>query len=113
MRPRPWSQRRAQLWRGIAQLRDGLAPLCARAGWALGDSATAIQPVIVGDNATALAVSAALEAQGISVGAIRPPTVAPGTARLRITLSASHGADDVRQLLAGLASAVATTEAAA
>lgn len=105
--------RRARLAHGIAQLRGGLAPLCARAGWQLGDSATAIQPLIVGENAAALALSGALEAQGIRVGAIRPPTVAPGTARLRITLSASHAADDVERLLSALAATAMTTEAAA
>jgi 8-amino-7-oxononanoate synthase len=105
--------RRAHLARGIARLRAGLAPLAAGAGWQTADSATAIQPLIVGDNATALAVSAALEGQGIRVGAIRPPTVPPGTARLRITLSAAHTDDDVDRLLAALTSAAHTLEVAA
>jgi 8-amino-7-oxononanoate synthase len=52
----------------IAQLRAGLAVLAAQAGWSLGESETAIQPLIVGDNAAALALSAALEAEGIRVG---------------------------------------------
>lgn len=104
--------RRARLAQLIAQLRDGLGRLAARAGWSLGDSDTPIQPLIVGDNAAALALSAALEADGIRVGAIRPPTVAAGTARLRITLSASHGAADVRRLLDAIARAMAHQEAA-
>ena len=54
----------------------------------------------------ALALSAALEAEGIRVGAIRPPTVPAGTARLRITLSASHSAADVTRLLEAIARAV-------
>ncbi|GJG96074.1 8-amino-7-oxononanoate synthase [Cupriavidus pauculus] len=91
--------RRAHLVDLIAQLRQGLAVLAAQAGWTLGESDTAIQPLIVGDNAASLALSAALEADGIRVGAIRPPTVPAGTARLRITLSASHTAEDVARLL--------------
>lgn len=98
--------RRAHLAALIAQLRSGLAALAERAGWTLGASDTAIQPLIVGDNATALALSAALEAEGIRVGAIRPPTVPAGTARLRITLSASHTAEDVTRLLDALARAL-------
>ncbi|WER46167.1 8-amino-7-oxononanoate synthase [Cupriavidus sp. WKF15] len=99
-------QRRANLNRLIADLRAGLAPLAAAAGWQLGDSATAVQPLIVGDNATSLALSTRLEADGIRVGAIRPPTVPEGTARLRITLSASHTAADVQRLVGVLASVV-------
>lgn len=105
-------QRRAQLARCIAGLREGLAQLAASAGWTLGDSQTAVQPLIVGDNGAALALSAALEADGIRVGAIRPPTVPEGTARLRITLSAAHTEADVRRLLEVLSAAVAQREAA-
>ncbi|UDM50342.1 8-amino-7-oxononanoate synthase [Cupriavidus sp. MP-37] len=105
-------QRRAQLARCIALLREGLAQLAAIAGWTLGDSQTAVQPLIVGDNGAALALSATLEADGIRVGAIRPPTVPEGTARLRITLSAAHAEADVRRLLDALAAAVAQREAA-
>ncbi|SCB37297.1 8-amino-7-oxononanoate synthase [Cupriavidus alkaliphilus] len=105
-------QRRAQLARCIALLREGLAQLAAIAGWTLGDSQTAVQPLIVGDNGAALALSAALEADGIRVGAIRPPTVPEGTARLRITLSAAHTEADVRRLLEALSAAVAQREAA-
>ncbi|QET03053.1 8-amino-7-oxononanoate synthase [Cupriavidus pauculus] len=103
--------RRAHLARLIAQLRDGLGALAAQAGWELGDSDTAIQPLIVRDNALSLALSVALEAEGIRVGAIRPPTVAAGTARLRITLSASHTEADVRRLLDALARAAAQVAA--
>ncbi|SOZ98584.1 7-keto-8-aminopelargonic acid synthetase [Cupriavidus taiwanensis] len=105
-------QRRAQLARCIALLREGLAQLAAIAGWTLGDSQTAVQPLIVGDNGAALALSAKLEADGIRVGAIRPPTVPEGTARLRITLSAAHTEADVRRLLDALSAAVTQREAA-
>jgi len=105
-------QRRAHLAHLIALLRGGLSQLAATAGWVLGDSDTAIQPLIVGDNGAALALSAMLEADGIRVGAIRPPTVPEGTARLRITLSASHSEADVHRLLGVLADAFARREAA-
>ena len=52
-------------------------------------------------------LSAALREQGILVTAIRPPTVPRGTARLRVTLCATHSEDDVNQLLDALKSAVA------
>jgi 8-amino-7-oxononanoate synthase len=99
---------RAHLQQRIDQLRAGLAALIAAhpaLAWQLAPSSTAIQPLIVGSNAAALALMAALDRQGLSVPAIRPPTVPAGTARLRITLSAAHSAGDVAQLLAGLAQA--------
>jgi 8-amino-7-oxononanoate synthase len=67
----------------------------------------AIQPVIVGDEARALALSAALEERGFLVAAIRPPTVPAGTSRLRVTLSAAHEEAQVDALVAALAEALA------
>jgi len=58
--------------------------------WAVPDTVTAIQPVVIGDNRAALAVMRRLWDDGLWVPAIRPPTVPTGTARLRITLSAAH-----------------------
>jgi 8-amino-7-oxononanoate synthase len=72
-------------------------------GYSLMPSRTPIQPIMVGDNWTALALSQALEERGLLVTAIRPPTVPEGQARLRVTLSAAHTVDDLRQLLEGLA----------
>ncbi len=96
-------QRRGRLNELVAQLRTGLIPLADRhPGLSLPESFTPIQPLIVGDNARALALEAALQARGIRVPAIRPPTVPVGTARLRLTLSASHTAADVDQLLGAL-----------
>lgn len=89
---------RARLRRHVAQLRTGLTDL----RWKLLPSHTPIQPLIVGDNADALTLSQALLARGILVPAIRTPTVPQGSARLRITLSAAHGADDVDRLIAVL-----------
>lgn len=96
------AQRRAVLQRHIGQLRGGLQALIDQypdLGWRLGASDTPIQALIVGDNAPALALSAALDAQGVWVPAIRPPTVPVGTSRLRITLSAAHTTDDLQHLL--------------
>jgi 8-amino-7-oxononanoate synthase len=99
-------QRRAHLQRLIARLQDGLAaahsPAIQRAGWRLLPSPTAIQPLVIGDNASALAVMEGLRARGLWVPAIRPPTVPAGTARLRIALSAAHTEADVDQLIDAL-----------
>jgi len=95
---------RAESWRReklkylIAQFRSGAEQL----GLSLMDSQTAIQPVLVGDNETALRISQTLEQQGILVTAIRPPTVPKGTARLRVTLCAEHDEKDVDKLLSAL-----------
>jgi 8-amino-7-oxononanoate synthase len=75
-------------------------------------SRTPIQPLLVGDPARTLAVSAALERRGYLVTAIRPPTVPVGTSRLRITLSAAHERDQVTGLLDALAEALAERDGA-
>jgi 8-amino-7-oxononanoate synthase len=61
-----------------------------------------IVPVVLGAEARALAASAALLDQGLLVPAIRPPTVAPGTSRLRVALSAAHTDAQVTELVAAL-----------
>lgn len=65
-------------------------------------SSSPVQPLLVGSSQKALALSEALRQRGIYVSAIRPPTVAKGTARLRITLSAAHSETQVDQLLSAL-----------
>jgi 8-amino-7-oxononanoate synthase len=65
-------------------------------------STTAIQPILIGDNAETMRAGAALYEQGLWVGTIRPPTVAPGTSRLRVTLSAAHSSMEVAQLITAL-----------
>lgn len=90
--------RRAHLRALIRQLQHGLTVR----RWRRMQSETAIQPLIIGRNDEAMQIAAALYAQGLWVPAIRPPTVPPGTARLRVTLSAAHTADDVLQLTTAL-----------
>ena len=89
---------RANLDRLILRLKEGLQGL----PWQLMASDTAIQPLMIGENQAALDLSLKLRERGIWVAAIRPPTVPPGTARLRITLSAAHSADDVDMLIEAL-----------
>ncbi|MTV38531.1 8-amino-7-oxononanoate synthase [Duganella radicis] len=90
--------RRAHLQALVAQLDDGLR----LQRWQRLPSKTAIQPVLIGDNAETMRAGAALYEQGLWVGAIRPPTVAPGTARLRVTLSAAHNSMEVAKLIGAL-----------
>jgi 8-amino-7-oxononanoate synthase len=90
--------RRAHLDALVKQLDEALA----LRRWQRPFSPTAIQPIIIGANDEAMRVSARLHEQGLWVPAIRPPTVAPGTARLRVTLSAAHTWEDVAQLAAAL-----------
>ncbi|MCB2262446.1 MAG: 8-amino-7-oxononanoate synthase [Candidatus Thiosymbion ectosymbiont of Robbea hypermnestra] len=92
------SWRRERLRALIRRFRAGAAEL----GLPLMDSATPIQPLIAGTVEQALAWSRDLEAQGILVSAIRPPTVPEGASRLRITFSAAHGEQDVDRLLEAL-----------
>jgi len=66
--------------------------------WQLMPSITAVQPLLVGNNYEALALSEHLQAQGILVPAIRQPTVPVNTSRLRISLSAAHRVEDVIRL---------------
>lgn len=89
-----------------AHLQDLITRFRARAealGYALVPSATPIQPIMIGDAHQAMAISKALEEQGLLVTAIRPPTVPAGQSRLRVTFSASHTHEDLDRLLAALA----------
>jgi 8-amino-7-oxononanoate synthase len=86
---------RAHLLASAARLRAAFREI----GIDTGRSATQIVPAILGAEETALAASAALEAEGILAIAIRPPTVPPGTSRLRFSLSASHGTADIDRLI--------------
>ncbi|MCT8862276.1 aminotransferase class I/II-fold pyridoxal phosphate-dependent enzyme [Shewanella xiamenensis] len=81
--------------------------LCQDADIPLLGSETAIQPLIIGDAEQTLLVSQKLKAMGIWVGAIRPPTVPIGSARLRITLSACHSEAAIRCCVKGIAQVLA------
>lgn len=82
----------------IAYLKDNLH--CTK--WQLMPSDTAVQPLVVGGNSEALALSEYLQTLGILVPAIRPPTVPVNTSRLRISISAAHSLDDVKALITAI-----------
>jgi len=79
----------------IKRFRTGAEQL----GLSLMESPTPIQPLLVGESSKAVAMSRALEARGILISAIRPPTVPEGSARLRITFSALHTEQQIDRLL--------------
>jgi 8-amino-7-oxononanoate synthase len=91
-------ERRAHLRDMIALFSDGLKLKSVRFPY----SETAIQPIIVGDNANALHMADQLKQRGIWVPAIRPPTVPAGSARLRVSLNAGHTQADVMDLMTAL-----------
>jgi len=92
------SWRRDHLRALIKRFKSGAAQIALP----LMPSDTAIQPLLVGDESLAMAISAGLEAEGVLVSAIRPPTVAAGQSRLRITITAAHSTADIDALLAAL-----------
>ena len=90
--------RREKLNQLIEQFRQGAQQI----GLSLLSSSTPIQPLLIGSDEKVMAINELLRQRGFLVGAIRPPTVAPGSARLRITVSASHDESDIDALLAAL-----------
>lgn len=100
---------RSHLQALIRQFRAGAGEL----GWQLLPSTTPIQPLLIGESSAALACARRLEAAGFHAPAVRPPTVPAGTARLRISLSAAHRAEDVQRLLQALGIAPAVDSNAA
>jgi 8-amino-7-oxononanoate synthase len=75
--------------RRVHDLSAGLRATLAERGINTGSSESQIIPIIVGDNDRAKAVAAELQSEGFDVRAIRPPAVPPGTARLRVSVSAN------------------------
>jgi 8-amino-7-oxononanoate synthase len=90
--------RRVYLQQLVSRFRNGAREL----GLSLCDSQTPIQPLILGSAGQTLRLSQSLREQGILITAIRPPTVAKGSSRLRITFSAAHSEAQVDRLLAAL-----------
>jgi len=90
--------RREKLQSLVSQFRQGAEQL----GLQLMPSNTPIQPVVIGSNERVMQVAASLKEKGFLVGAIRHPTVAKGSERLRITFSASHTEQQVDELLLAL-----------
>ncbi|AOK28069.1 MULTISPECIES: 8-amino-7-oxononanoate synthase [Burkholderia] len=86
----------------LAALIERTRAILRRTRWQPVDSHTAVQPLVIGSNDDTLAAMRALDAQGLWVPAIRPPTVPAGTSRLRISLSAAHSFDDLARLDAAL-----------
>jgi 8-amino-7-oxononanoate synthase len=86
----------------LAQLGEHLRAGLAARGLDSAGSSTQIVPVIVGSEGNALALSEQLAERGMLAAAIRPPTVPPGTSRLRVALRASHAAADIDALLDAL-----------
>jgi 8-amino-7-oxononanoate synthase len=72
-------------------------------GFALSGRADShIVPIVIGDSRATVAAGAALRGRGLLVGAVRPPTVPEGTARLRISVSAAHTREHIDRLTAAL-----------
>jgi 7-keto-8-aminopelargonate synthetase-like enzyme len=84
---------RAKLWQNLQHLQSLLA---------INAPASAILPVLIGNETAAVETSARLLDQGFLVPAIRFPTVAKGSARLRVTLTAAHTASDIESLAQAL-----------
>ncbi len=97
LRSEDW--RRVHLNALIKRFREGARAI----GLQLMDSATPIQPILIGDSARAMRLSQLLRERGLLVTAIRPPTVPVGSARLRVTLSAAHSSAQLELLLEALA----------
>jgi len=86
----------------IAELRAALHGMGLESG-----SQSAVHPIVLGANGDALFASSRLRERGFLVPAIRPPTVPPGTARLRLSVAAGHTAGDIEGLAAALAECLA------
>ena len=95
-------ERREQLMRVSRALRVQFS----EEGMAIPPGSSQIVPVVLGDTDRALAVAQSLQSQGFDVRAIRPPTVAPGTARLRISVNVGLSEATIRCFTAALAAAV-------
>src|SRR4029450_1679843 len=96
-------ERRERVRELAARLRTRLTT----AGVPIGPGTSHIVPVLIGDNDAAVAVAGMLQRDGFDVRAIRPPTVPPGTARLRVSVNANLTEDLIEQFVVSLTSALA------
>jgi 8-amino-7-oxononanoate synthase len=87
----------------VRQRSDLLRSLLAGCGVSSANGSSHIIPVVIGDSTRAVEVAAALQAQGFDVRAIRPPSVMPGTARLRISVNAAVDEPTLRRFVEALA----------
>ena len=95
--------RRGLLWQRIAELSDGRPfPPRSTPDYRASTLKSAIIPLLIGDETRAVEIAAGLREQGVFMPAIRYPTVARGSARLRLTVTAAHRAEDITQLRAAL-----------
>jgi 8-amino-7-oxononanoate synthase len=99
-------QRRNQLWSNVRAFHQAADQEGKSRASAHRHKFSAIIPIMIGDEARALRIAAALRDQGIFIPAIRFPAVGRGQARLRVTLSAAHQAADIERLRAALQSAL-------
>lgn len=100
-------ERRARLLRRAGLLRD----LLTEGGAPMLSGGSQIIPVMIGDNRRAMAVAASLQEAGFDVRAVRPPTVPPGTARLRISVNVNLDEATLRRFAAALISTLAEIKA--
>lgn len=89
----------------LKEVAERLRGLLQEAGFSTGTSASQIVPVILGDNEVALHFAAQLRKNGFAVRAIRPPSVSPGTSRLRLSLTSKITAEQVNELVGGMIAA--------
>jgi 8-amino-7-oxononanoate synthase len=88
-------ERRQALWSNRERLKIGLTEL----GYSLGNSCSQILPLMIGDPTRCMKLSEAALQRGVFAQGIRPPTVPPGTSRLRITVMATHRLEHIEQAL--------------
>lgn len=90
---------RERLWRNVRTVQSALTDL----EFDLMGSESQIIPILIGDATRTMAISDHLFEEGIYLSGIRPPTVPEGESRLRLTLMADHGEEDIHRLIQALA----------
>jgi 8-amino-7-oxononanoate synthase len=92
-------ERRRRLWENCASLQSGLKAL----GYTISNGQSQIMPLMVGDADECMRLSEQLLGRGVFAQGIRPPTVPPGTSRLRITVMATHSSEHLQRALGAFA----------